>query len=385
MKDSRQNTKINTSMNTTNKTMDYVNSITKSVINNTEPENDVDSRIESEGKILMRKARSYCQKQCCLVELCSPKDKRYIKAINLYKKAGDKYKSIHHWRNAGICYENCGLIQQKLSNDPLSFYEEAYFCYEKIDIGDDSKQIFDKINSLLEANGKFFQVGKNYENLAIKRENKEKYDIAIEHYLQAVKYYEKDGQHENLKTKIYIKLSELMILHNHPQAETKVPSMLESIGKNYLSNLMTKYLAKEYFGKAILTRLYFNDNIQEAKDYMEKYKKKDKTFEESNIYIICWEIISSIEQGDIENLNIATQKYKNICNSDESMMLILDNIVDREIQKQKLKETELKESKEEENNINEDSTLNNNISINKNINNEIINKEKIINEEMNNF
>ena len=176
-----------------------------------------------------------------------------------------------------------------------------------------------------------------------------------------------------------------MILHNHPQAETKVPSMLESIGKNYLSNLMTKYLAKEYFGKAVLTRLYFNDNIQEAKDYMEKYKKKDKTFEESNIYIICWEIISSIEQGDIENLNIATQKYKNICNSDESMMLILDNIVDREIQKQKLKETELKESKEEENNINEDSTLNNNISINKSINNEIINKEKIINEEMNNF
>ena len=382
-KESKQNTKMNISMNTTNKTMDYMNSITKSIINNTQIEPDADSNIESEAKILMKKGRSLCLKRCCLVDFCSNKEKRYEKAIDFYNKAGDKYKSIHHWRNAGICYENCGLIQQKILKDPLNFYEEAYFCYEKIDIGDDLMQVFKKINSLLEKDGKFFQIGKNYENLGIKRENKEKYDIAIEHYLQAVEYYEKDGQHENLKTKIFIKLSELMILHNHPKSRIKVPSMLESIGKNYLSNIMTKYLAKEYFGKAILTRLYFNDDIQEAKNYMHKFKKKDKTFEESNIYTVCSEIISSIEQGNIDNLNTATQKYKIICKLDESMVIILDNILDREIQKKKLREKEVKvkDNNEEDNNINEESNLNNNI----NRNSEINNKENIIIEEMNKF
>ena len=340
----------NTSLNS-NKTMEYMNTMNKSIINQTETELEIGSNQEKEAKKLIKKANSLSkQRCCCFCNICSSKEKRYLESSNLYYKAGDIYKSFHQWNNAGVCYENSSIMKEKTKESPLSSYEQAYYCFEKTGIGTDSKRMFDKINLLLEKEGKFFQIGKNHENLAIKRENREKYDTAIEHYLQAIKYYEKDGKHNNLKTKILIKLTELMILHNHPQAKENVPIMLEDIGNNYLKNIMTKYQAKDYFGKAILTRIYFNDNIEEAKEYMNKYKKKDKTFEESNIYIFCSEIILCIENGENEKLDSTVKNYKNIYDLDEYMSFILEKIIDRENQKKKIKE----EEEEKEREINEE-------------------------------
>ena len=373
MKNENKNEQINTPSLNSNKTMEYINTITKSIINQTDPDQEIESKQEEEALKLIKKARSLSKPKCCCC--CFSQEKKFQEISELYFKAGEIYKSSHQWRNAGLCYENSSLIkQQKLKQSPLTCYEKAYYCFEKIDIGNDAKRIFDKMNLYLEKEGKYFQVGKNYENLAIKRENKEKYDIAIEHYLQAVKYYEKDGKHSNLKTKILIKLTELMILHNHPQAEFKVPSMLENIGNNYLKNIMTKYQAKEYFGKAVLTRLYFKDDTIEAKDYMEKYTKKDKTFEESNIYILCSDIITCVENGENDKLIFVINKYKEIYELDEYMNFILDNIIDRENQKKKIKEKENEENKEDKGDDNEN---------NNNNNNDIVGDNNIINEENN--
>ena len=359
----------NLSNNTTKKTMDYANTFTKSIINQTENDLDIESNLERECNNLIKSARRKIQPKCCL--FCSPKYKRYEESCSLYKMAGDKYKSAHCWHKAAICYENCSLIKKRLQQNPLNYYEQAYYCYDKMDFSNDLKNIFDMMNSLLEKEGKFFQVGKNYENMGIKMEKKENYDIAIEYYLLAMKYYEKDFKHENIKTKLLIKLCELMVLHNYSKAENYVPNMLENIGINYLKNIMIKYMAKEYFGKAVLTRIYFNDDIQEAKLYINKYKNKDKSFEDSNIYILCKDFISLIEHGENDKLNNAVQKYKEICGIDEYLTFILDNIIDRENQKKKLKDKENNENNNDiitdsANNSPEDNTINNNNNINSN-------------------
>ena len=43
-------------------------------------------------------------------------------------------------------------------------------------------------------------------------------DDYVIYYLKALKYYEKDGKHEPLRINIQIKLAELMMLYNHPDA-----------------------------------------------------------------------------------------------------------------------------------------------------------------------
>ena len=355
----RTNSLMKMSTNTSNKTMDYVNinSTASSFINNnnTELELDLESNLEKEAIIYIKKAKSLLQPKCCLCNICSSKNKKYEEACNLYKKAGDKYKSINQWRNAGRCYENSAFIKQKIFKNPIKYYEESYNCYEKIEIGDESKYIFDKINSILEKEKNYFKIGKNYENLAIKEENKQKWVISIEHYLKAIKYFGKDDKHENAKIDIYIKLTKLMVFHSYPHADEKVPLMLENIAKYYSKNITSKYLSNEYYGKAILTRLYFNNNNQETNEYLIIYEKRDKLFEESNIYILCNDIIDSIEKQDIDKLNSSIQKYKEKNELDDYMKFIIDKIVEREKQKKLLKI-------EEKNENNDENIINNDIS-----------------------
>ena len=320
---------INDTVTSNNKTMEYNTNITKSILNQTATEVDYDSNMEHEAIVLFRKAERKLSRKCCIFSLCTSRHETFSQALDLFKKAGDKYKIVNHWKRAGMCYENCALIKLKLKEKPIYFYKQSYYCYSKIDIGNDSKQIFEKMNLYLEKEGEYFQVGKNNENLAIQKENKKKYNEAIDYYLKALKYYEKDGKHEPLKINIQIKLAELMMLYNHPDAPKKVPTMLENIGVNYLKNPITKYAAKDYFGKAILCNIYYRDNPSEGKIYIEKYKKIDKTFEESTIYNLCSNILNSIENKNYNKLKKDIHQYKELTEVDDFTDDILDKIVEK--------------------------------------------------------
>ena len=343
---------INETATSNNKTMEYINNVTKSMINQTTTDTDNESSLEHEAYILAKKAENKLKRRCCLYGLCVSKNERYIDACDLYRKAGDKFKICNQWKKAGLCYENSALIKVKMKESPVNFYRQSYSCFAKIDIGDDSKRIFNELNKSLEKEGEYFQIAKNNENLAIQKENQKKLDEAINYYLQAIKYYEKDEKHEHLKIKIEIKLAELMMMHEHPDSPEKVPKMLENIGTNYLKKIITKYAAKDYFGKAILSSLYYSNNPSEGRKYIHKINKIDKSFAESSIHTLCIDIIKSMENNDINSMKKAIEKYKEFCEIDEFLAYILAQIVEKmEIN------CNLKESTFEENNNDEDNSI----------------------------
>ena len=321
---------VNDTVTSNNKTMEYYNNVTKSIINQTTTEVDPDLNIEKEAFFLSKKAEKKLEKKSCLCSLCISKQVRFLEAIELFKSAGDKYRLCNQWQKAGICYENCSIIKLKLKQKPMNFYKQAYYCFSKIDIGNDSKRVFEKMNHYLEKEKAFFQIGKNYENLAIEKQNKKKYEEAITNYLKALEYYEKERNQESLKTNIKIKLSELMMLNDHPNAPNSVPEMLESIAINYLKKPITKMHAKDYFGKAILCNIYFKDNPSEGDIYIDKYKKIDKTFDDSNVCKLCHEVINSLNNKDYKKLNDCIQQYKEENEIDELMNDILNKIVEKE-------------------------------------------------------
>ena len=284
---------------------------------------------DREAFLLERKADNKLNPGCCLDIICTSKTKRYEDACNLYEKAGNKYKESHQWRKAADCYENCSKIKIDLKQNPLKYYQESFFCYTKANSDINSKKIFEKMNQCLEKEGDFYQAGKNSEQMGIKNENNEYYNEAINYYSQASYYYELDGKHESLKNNMQIKVAELMMLYNHPDAPSKVPTIMENLAKNYLKNPITKYTAKDYFGKAILSGIYFNNDISEGKRLINKYKEIDPSFEESSIYNLCYDIIKSIENNDINNLKKSIQNYKEISDVDEFTNKILDKIIEK--------------------------------------------------------
>jgi len=257
------------------------------------------------------------------------KSKRYEDACEFYEKGGKKYKSCCQWRNAGDYFENCSKIKVKLKEIPIKYYQDSFFCYSKGNSESNSKRIFEKMNENLEREGEFYQDGKNNENLAKQMENDDKYEDSIFYYNQAAKYYEKDEKHDSLKNTIEGKVADLILVNNHPDAPTKVPILLEDVSEKYLKNPITKYSAKDYFGKAPLSIIYYNNNPSERNIYLNNYKEIDQTFDDSTIYNLCSDIIQSMETNNFNSLKYSIQKYKEKSELDEFMIDILKKIEEK--------------------------------------------------------
>ena len=308
--------------------IDYISTInTNSYVNPII--NQSNSNIENEALFLIRKAERKMNPDCCMCTLCSSRTKRCKEACELYAKAGNIYKSIDQWRKAANCFDNCSKLKIQLKENPINYYKELFFCYYQLNSETNYKRYFEKMNECLEKEGEFYQAGKNSENLAKQMENIEKFNDAIIYYDQALKYYEKDGKDNTLMNSIRGKIAELMLVNNHPDAPNMVPNMLENIAKNYLQNPITKYSAKNYIGKAVLSIIYYSKNPSEGSIYLKKYMEIDPTFDESTIYNLCCNIIKSMETNNINNLKYSIQKYKEISEMDKFMIDILNKIVEK--------------------------------------------------------
>ena len=312
-----------------NRTMEY-NNVTKSIINQTLTEVDNDTKLEGEARDLAKKAENKLRRRCCLYVLIHSKEERLIESCQLYKRAGDKFKMCNQWKKAGLCYENSALIKIRLKEKPINFYKLAYNCYDKIDIGNEAKVVFDKMNACLEKDKNYFQVAKNCEELAIQKEIKKKYEEAMDLYFKSSIYYEKDGKHENLKNEMKIKSAELMMKIEHEKASKEVPTILENVAVNYLKIPQKENDAKELLGEAILCNLYFKDNPNIGNILIDKYNKIDKSFQYSNIYNLCIGVINSMENHDFKKLNDVIQQYKESYEIDQFMEDILDKIIEKE-------------------------------------------------------
>jgi len=170
---------------------------------------------EIEALDLRRKGESILNPTCCLGILCTTKKGRYNKSCNLFQQSGEKYKNCQQWRKAADCYEVCGDIKEQLQEDSTQFYKESVSCYQKANSEVNAKKIFFKMIDHLEKKGQYYEAGKNCEDMGMKYENENNYNEAIYCYQEAIKLYDKDTQHEDIKNNLQTKLSELQLKYGN--------------------------------------------------------------------------------------------------------------------------------------------------------------------------
>ena len=282
------------------------------------------SNEEKEAFELKRKGESLLNPKCCLDTLCSSTKGRYNKSCNLYKKSADKYKSCFQWRKAAECYEKCAEIKLTLEESPTEYYKEAIACYQNVSILNAKRVLFKLIDDL-EKKGELFEAGKNCENMGIKFENEKKYEDAIYFYEEAVNYYEKNTMNEELIINLKKKLIELIIINGYPNEEKYLINFNEDIGMHLLKKNSLGNSAEHYFGKAILSVIYYK-GVNEAKSYINKYKIMDQKFESSYIYKLCIDIIDDIKINNVNKLHNDINKYKSLNECDDFMINILEKI-----------------------------------------------------------
>lgn len=306
-------------------------------IKDEEKDMKMDMAEEYEAYNLCRKARQITTPSCCLISVFQSKKSRKLEAFYLYNKAGIKYKSCKNWKKAGECFEECADIKTELNESPLDSYRESYFCYEQCedkednnDVGNkDSNRLFNTILQYLTTKGEFYEAAKLCEEIAEKNEEKKKFNDAINFYSKAAEYYSNDNKHNSKKNNCFLKYAELLFMYDDTKEKEKVPEILEKVAKEYLKAPLTKYAAKEVFGKVLLIIIFNSKEISEADIYLNKYKETDETFEESSICALCKGVIEAYEEKNYEKLKKSIKDYKSICDVDNFMADIFTKLLEK--------------------------------------------------------
>ena len=303
--------------------------ISDNKLQNSKTEFNTINTLEKDAFNLYRQAEIKLAPGCCLDTLFTSKTTQYNDAYNLYIRAGEKYKMCNQWTKASDCYEKCAHIKMDLKENALDSYKEAYFCSQKTDLENNTDRLFAKMMNYLSSNGEYYEAGKLTEKNGEKYENEKKYNAAINSYLKAIEFYEMDNSHNSTKNNCLIKLADLMVINDHPDAAKKVPSIYENIGKDYLKNNLTKYSANEYFGKAILSVIYYSNDLSEGNIYINKYKEIAPSFEDTSMCRLCVNCANAMENKDSGLMKKGIKEYKDVNEIDNFMGNIFIKLINK--------------------------------------------------------
>lgn len=87
---------------------------------------------EYEARTLVEKAEKKL-KPGFFAKMMGSQESRLEEALDLYEKAGNMFKLVKKWYEAGECFEKCGDITLKLKSESASHFNDASHCFAQVD------------------------------------------------------------------------------------------------------------------------------------------------------------------------------------------------------------------------------------------------------------
>jgi hypothetical protein len=83
---------------------------------------------ELEARELFALAEKKLRPGCCEA-MCSSREERLTQAKEYFERAGNIFKLVKKWFEAGECFEKCAKIEEQLKYNATTFFEEATYCF----------------------------------------------------------------------------------------------------------------------------------------------------------------------------------------------------------------------------------------------------------------
>lgn len=254
------------------------------------------------------------------------KKERYQDAVDLFKKAGNSYKSTKDWSHAGDAYSRATECYKKLKN-PIQSALTAISASEMYSKEPDS---FENATNMLNYAINFYKstddaskVGNLLCQLAELLETQKKYDEAIKSYEEASKYYQ-TSREDTQATNQLIKIGDLYCLLNR---WIDAANIYKKIAQKYLENSLTELIACKYCTKVILCRIAGDDTIG-AESQLTELGEKSRQWKLSEEYTMLQQCLKGIEDGNYNEFNSSISKYNEYKDIDEWTKKIFDAIRD---------------------------------------------------------
>lgn len=244
--------------------------------------------------------------------LFSSKNSRFNEAFNYFTQAGQLYKLALKFSEAAYCYEQCVLAKEKMKENELDSLKEVLFCYHKANDSENYMRVFDKTMVLFTIKGEYSEAGNMCWKSAEKAEKEDDVKAAIILYAKAVEFFGMDKGNQTTKIHLcLLKKAELMCLSNDSKAEDS-KSIFEKVAIGYMKSPLSISASVELFIKAVICSIAYEDNTEDAKARIAKYKTMNEAIEDTGLDMLIRNTIAGIDSGDVLKIKNAFNKFREV-------------------------------------------------------------------------
>jgi len=231
-------------------------------------------------------------------------------AASIYKRAGNQFKAIKAWDQAGNAFRNAARL---LSDPKLNLRHDA--AQSLVDAG----TVFRKSNhqmaldaykeavEILTDMGRFTMAAKHLASCGDIYSEHNDARKAVESYQQAADYYRSEESHTTAD-KHSLKAADLMAaeLHDYIQAQ----QIYEQIGNRCSDSNLLKYSAKDHFFKAAMCNM--NVDVINAQQALERYPQILPSFQDTREFKLVQALVKAMDEHKVEDYTQAVHEYDQI-------------------------------------------------------------------------
>jgi len=235
-------------------------------------------------------------------------------AADLFIQAGNLFKICKLWKDAGDAFVRSAELHSSMGDqkhDTASNYAEAANCYRKVNpqLAVDCLQ---KTVDIYTDMGRFNMAAKNHTTIAELYETEcPDMEQCMNHYQKAADYY-KGEESKSSATKCLVKVAQYAAQLEQYRNAIKV---FEEIACWEADHPTLKYAAKNHFFQALLCHLCMD--LLDTQHALKRYEEVSPSFADSREYKLVKDLISALEQEDVEQFTAAIQAYDRISRLDE--------------------------------------------------------------------
>eukprot|EP00620_Florenciella_sp_RCC1587_P012140 CAMPEP_0182573346 /NCGR_PEP_ID=MMETSP1324-20130603/19647_1 /TAXON_ID=236786 /ORGANISM="Florenciella sp., Strain RCC1587" /LENGTH=387 /DNA_ID=CAMNT_0024788439 /DNA_START=55 /DNA_END=1219 /DNA_ORIENTATION=+ len=286
--------------------------------------NDVAQK--AKGDVLYTQAEAMLNKKS-MMSFFTPKGQKFEDAAELFSKAGNAYKRVSAWQEAGESYAKCGECYLQLGEgnfDCSKAFEDAGDAYvhvnpqEAVNAWRQAIEIYSD-NGRWNACGKLQkQIAEIYEKGDDNNDSARSVEDAITAYEQAEQFFQSDS-----RTQLANQCSEKVALLCAEQGElVKAASKFQDLTNSAMEKKLTSFNAKNHVVKAIACLLAAEDTVA-ARSTLDDFMQKDYAFDGTREHVFITGVIEGVENLDLDGFSAACAEYNKIKKIDPWMTSML--------------------------------------------------------------
>ncbi|XP_027351683.1 alpha-soluble NSF attachment protein 2-like [Abrus precatorius] len=258
--------------------------------------------------------------QCC----CALFGSNYEDAAQLFHKSATSFKLAKSWDKAGSIFVKSSKCHMKLDNkyDAANAYVDAAHCYKKTS----TKGAISCLNKAVTI---FTEIGRHIMAAKYSKEIGELYELNQD-IEQAKSYFERAAELFELgdaaTSVIQCKLKVAQFSAQLQQFQNAI-KIYEDVARQSLNNNLLKYGVRGHLLNSGLCQLCQGDFVA-ITNSLERYQDLDPTFSRTREYKFLSDLVSSIDEEDVEKFSRIVKEFESITPLDSWKSTLLLRVKD---------------------------------------------------------